>query len=152
DGPHGQRRPHHPGWRSLSGVRGPITMYQPRLFKESDLARIHKLVRAYPFATVVHSGAHGFDANHLPLLLDEKRGPEGTLRGHVARANPLWRELDGSREVLAIFHGPHAYVSSNFYAKPEEHVPTWNYAVVHAHGRPRVLEQPEELLGLLRDL
>jgi transcriptional regulator len=92
----------------------------------------------YALAAVVGSTAKGIQAHHLPLIFDP--GPEGlgTLRGHIARANSLWRDLSTGSEVLAIFQGPSHYISPNWYPSKQEHgkvVPTWNYAVVHARGR-----------------
>ena len=111
-------------------------MYLPPLFKQDDLPVLHALMRAHPFATLVVNTEAGLLANHIPLELAED-GPYGTLRGHVARANPLWRAYREGSEVLAIFHGPNGYISPNFYpskAATGEVVPTWNYAVAHAHG------------------
>jgi transcriptional regulator len=128
-------------------------MYQPKLFLETDRERIARLVGANPFATLVSTPDGGAPtADHVPLLLEDERGPQGTLVGHVARANPLWREMQSGRSVLAIFHGPHAYVPSVWYGNPEEHVPTWNYAVVHARAKPRVIESSEAILALLRKM
>jgi transcriptional regulator len=94
-------------------------------------------MRRSPLATLVAITARGLDANHLPLVLDESRGELGALRGHVARSNPLWREIAAGSEVLAIFHGDNRYISPSWYPTKREHgkvVPTWNYAVVHARG------------------
>ena len=95
-------------------------------------------MRRVPLATLVATTPHGLDANHIPLVLDESRGELGTLRGHVARTNPAWREITAGSEVLAIFQGDDRYISPSWYPTKREHgkvVPTWNYAVVHAHGR-----------------
>lgn len=130
-------------------------MYLPAHFEETDLGVLHTLVEAHPLATWVLNGS-GDDAaplvNHVPFLLDRTRGPFGTLIGHVARANPVWQH--GGRSVL-VFQGPQAYISPGFYASKQEHgkvVPTWNYAVVHAHGRFRAIEQADELLALVSRL
>ena len=117
-------------------------MYLPAHFAESRTEVLHALMRARPFATLVTQGASGPDANHLPLHLDVDASPQGRLVGHVARANPLWREAEDSA-VLAIFHGPQAYVTPSWYPTKHEHgkaVPTWNYVVVHARGRLRVVD------------
>jgi transcriptional regulator len=87
-------------------------------------------------------------ATHLPILLDAERGPLGTLRGHVARANPHWRYLAAGRPTLTVFAGAHAYVSPSWYATHPS-VPTWNYVAVHARGAPRRLEEPERVRELL---
>lgn len=137
-------------------------MYLPAHFEETDLAILQTLVDAHPLATWV-SNAAAVDAtsadagrelivNHIPFMLDRSRGPQGTLIGHVARANPLWRHL--SRSVL-VFQGPQAYISPGWYASKQEHgkvVPTWNYAVVHAHGLPRAIEARDELLRIVSHL
>lgn len=117
-------------------------MYLPRHFDEPDVPALHGLIRDYPLATLVTPLADGFDANHVPLLLDTEPAPLGTLRGHIARANPL-RELAAGTGLLAIFHGPQAYVSPSWYPGKMENgraVPTWNYAVVHAHGSLRLID------------
>ena len=92
----------------------------------------------YPLATVVAATATGIEANHIPLIFEPGSGGPGTLKGHIARANPMWRELKGGAEVLAIFQGASHYISPNWYPTKSQHgkvVPTWNYTVVHARGR-----------------
>src|SRR5579872_5244031 len=110
-----------------------MSVYLPNLFVEHHPEVLHDLIARYPMATIVVATGEGLVANHVPLLLDPARGPHGTLIGHVARANPLWRlELDAT-STLAIFHGAHAYVSPGWYATTRETgevVPTWNYEVV----------------------
>lgn len=123
-------------------------MYTPAHFAEDRLPVLQSLMRDYPLATLVTLTAGGLVANHIPLgftpaAADDAAtgaGPAsiGVLRGHVARANPVWKDFDPAAEVLAIFQGPQAYVSPSWYPTKREHgrvVPTWNYAVVHAHGR-----------------
>lgn len=117
-------------------------MYLPAHFEENRSEVLHALLRAQPFATLVTQGADGLTADHLPLQLEPGIGPFGALHGHVARANPLWRQAADS-EVLAIFHGPQAYVTPSWYPGKREHgkaVPTWNYVVAHARGRLRVID------------
>ena len=112
-------------------------MYTPASFRESRIDVLQGLMRAYPFATVVANGANGFVANHLPF---EVIG-DATLHGHVARGNEL-ATMDGA-EVLLIFQGPDGYISPNWYPSKHEtgrEVPTWNYAVVHVHGRLQVID------------
>lgn len=117
-------------------------MYQVAAFSEKRVEVMHALMRARPLATlaVVVNGAP--EVHHLPLLLDDQSGPWGSLRGHVARANPLWRQAQGaSLQALAVFHGPQTYVTPSWYATKRETgavVPTWNYAVVHARGELKV--------------
>jgi transcriptional regulator len=123
-------------------------MYLPRSFQETREHALQALLRDYPFATVVIAGAAGLAANHLPLEL-----VDGRLHGHVARGNEL-AKADGA-QVLAIFQGPDAYVSPNWYPSKHEtgrEVPTWNYAVVHVHGRLRVIEDKAWLRMLLERL
>jgi transcriptional regulator len=115
-------------------------LYIPEAFREADPARLHAFIVEHGFATLVSTGPDGMIATHLPLLLDPDRGPNGTLIGHLARANPHGEVLAAGGEALAIFHGPHAYVSPQWYTTPMA-VPTWNYAVVHAYGRPRIVDE-----------
>ena len=118
-------------------------MYLPKHFEEPRVEVMHELMRAHPLATLVTLTAGGLDANHIPLQLVADSSPFGTLQGHVARANPLWRDFDRNVEVLAVFRGPEGYISPSWYATKQETgkaVPTWNYAVVHAHGKLRVID------------
>lgn len=126
-------------------------MYIPKAFREDDLNTLHNLMREYSFATLItqHEGVPF--ATHLPFILDAKRGPNGTLLGHMARANPQWHDFASEQEVMVIFQGPHAYISPSWY-EVELSVPTWNYAVVHAYGIPRLVEEGEELYKLLKIL
>ncbi len=123
-------------------------MYVPQHFAETDVARLHALIHAHAFATLVSVIDYAPFATHVPLLLDAERGPLGTLVGHVARANPHWQSFDGRSPALAIFHGPHAYVSPRWFASAPN-VPTWNYEVVHASGAPRVQDDPAVVRALL---
>lgn len=127
-------------------------MYNPALFRVTDAARLHELVDAHPFGMLVAPGPHGVEIAHVPFVLDRGKGPHGTLRFHVARANDAWRAALAAQEVLAVFRGPDAYVSASWYEKPHEEVPTWNYAVVHAHGRAAGPMSREELRRLLADI
>src|SRR5262245_22604814 len=106
-------------------------MYIPKHFQTDDIAQMHELMRHHNFATLVTQQDGAPFASHLPFLLDATRGPHGTLLAHLARANPQWQHLAAGQVALAIFHGPHAYVSPSWYAAKLS-VPTWNYAVVHA--------------------
>ena len=121
-------------------------MYTPPHFEESRVDVMHDLVRHHPLATLVTlSNKDGIVANHVPLLVCESPKPFGTLQGHVARSNPLWTESRQDVESLAVFQGPEAYISPNWYATKQESgrvVPTWNYAVVHAYGFLRVFDDP----------
>ena len=123
-------------------------MYTPSYFRETRVDALHGLIREYPFATVVTHTATGLTANHLPF-----ERVNGVLHGHVARGNELAR-MDGA-EVLLVFRGPDGYISPNWYPTKHEtgrEVPTWNYAVVHVHGRLRVIEDAAWLRRLLEAL
>ncbi len=126
-------------------------MYVPASFRVEDPTAIASFVKAHPFATLVTTTEDGPFASHVPLLHHPEDDGPGVLRGHLARANPQWQHLAGGQPVLAIFHGPHAYVSPTWYATSPA-VPTWNYAVVHARGTPRIIEDPVELLPLIHEL
>jgi transcriptional regulator len=133
-------------------------MYQPAHFEQTDAAAIARLLAAHPLATLVWQSADGLSAEHVPLLFDrgDADGAHGTLRGHVARANALWREGAG-QPVMAVFQGTQAYVSPSWYPSKAAHgkvVPTWNYAVVHAHGTLRAVDDADwlrTLVGRLTD-
>lgn len=130
-------------------------MYLPEQFAETRIEELHRIVREHPLGMLVtHTGA-GLDANHLPFELDPARGPFGTLQGHIARANPLWQEVPAGAMVLVVFRGAHGYVSPNWYpSKHETHrsVPTWNYEVVHAHGRIRLIDDAKFVGGVVARL
>ena len=118
-------------------------MYLPSHFAEARVDVLHDLIRAYPFGTLVVLASNGLDANHIPFEIDPEPAPFGTLRGHLARANPLWKDFTAQVDALAIFQGPHTYISPSWYPTKKEHgkvVPTWNYAVVHAAGPLRVID------------
>jgi transcriptional regulator len=128
-------------------------MYLPKHFEQPDHDAIAQLLAAHPLATLAWQSADGLTAEHLPLMWDRDAGDGtlGTLRGHVARANPVWREAAGS-PVLAAFQGPQAYVTPSWYpskAATAKVVPTWNYAVVHIRGRLRVIEDAAWLRALV---
>lgn len=123
-------------------------MHIPHHFEESRRDVLRRAIEDHPLATLVTVGATGIDANHLPLELDAMAGACGTLRGHVSRNNPVWRDADQAAEALAIFQGPQAYISPGWYPSKQEHgrvVPTWNYVVVHARGRLRFIEDADWL-------
>jgi transcriptional regulator len=126
-------------------------MYNPKHFRTDDLAQMHDLIRRHSFGILVtqHEGAPF--ATHLPFLLDERRGPYGTLLAHLARPNPQWHDLAAGQEALAIFQGPHAYISPSWYGVAPS-VPTWNYAAVHAYGAARIVDDPAELRATLAGL
>jgi transcriptional regulator len=113
-------------------------MYVPAPFAELRVDELHRTIADYPLGMLVTPATDGFDANHIPFELDATRGEHGVLFAHVARANPVWRDTPPGSNVLVVFRGAEAYVSPNWYpskAETEREVPTWNYIVVHAHGR-----------------
>lgn len=130
-------------------------MYQPPHFREERLDVLHDLIRTHPFGAMVTVGADGLVANHYPFVIDQGQGELGTLRAHMSRANTQWRDLDGSRDALVIFQGVHTYITPSWYPSKAESgkvVPTWNYALVHAHGRPRAIHDPAWLLRHVGEL
>ena len=130
-------------------------MYTPAHFALDTPADLHALLAAHPLGTLVTHGPRGLDANHLPFLFDPAQGPLGTLRAHVARANPVWREAGDGAEVLVVFRGEQGYISPSWYpSKHEAHrqVPTWNYTAVHAHGRLRVRDDEKFVRGVVARL
>jgi transcriptional regulator len=130
-------------------------MYTPAAFTQQDPNELFELIGSSRLATLVTHGAQGLQASHLPFLLKRDEGPNGTLHGHLARANPHWRDLAAGSEALVIFQGPEAYVSPSFYPSKAEHgkvVPTWNYLAVHAYCQAEVFEEPERLLALVSQL
>lgn len=126
-----------------------MSLYQPTHFTETNPARIAAILAAHSFATLVSVRDGEPQASHLPLLFMPEEGPHGTLYGHLAKANPQAGFAPGE-SVLAIFHGPHAYVSPSWYATPG--VPTWNYCTVHARGRVRLIPEPAGKAKLVRAL
>ncbi len=129
-------------------------MYLPAHFAENDAAALHELIREFPLATLMTQGQAGPEANFIPLHLDTS-DTTTRLVGHVARANPLWREHPAEMPVLAVFHGPQAYVTPSWYPTKHEHgkaVPTWNYIAVQATGRLRVIDDASWLRAQLESL
>jgi transcriptional regulator len=130
-----------------------MTLYVPPHFAASDPGELFDFVQRHAFATMVSGGASGLQVSHIPFVAERDGAGKLRLLGHVARANSHWQALEGAGEVLAIFHGPHGYVSPGWY---EQHpaVPTWNYAVVHARGRATLMEEAElhELLMRLSSI
>jgi transcriptional regulator len=131
-------------------------MYIPRHFSfpQGAESQLHDLIEAHSFGLLVAGGAADGtppEGTHLPFVLDRARGALGTLIAHVARANPIWRTFEPGREVLAVFQGPHAYVSPDWYANSGL-VPTWNYIAVHGYGVPRLLAGEEQATAALAAL
>jgi transcriptional regulator len=130
-------------------------MYVPKYHAESDISVLHALIRAHPLGTWVTQGEGELLANHIPFLLDPTRGQNGTLIGHVARANRVWQSFSTQLNSVVVFQGAQTYVTPSWYPSKHAHgkaVPTWNYAVVHAHGLPRAIENGEWLLQHINQL
>lgn len=130
-------------------------MYLPAHFSEPRPEELHRIIRSHPLGVLVTQAGGALDANHIPFEFDPARGPQGTLTAHVARANPLWQQCAGGCDVLVIFRGAQAYISPNWYpSKHEAHrqVPTWNYEVVHAHGRLTVHDDDRYVRGVVARL
>jgi transcriptional regulator len=126
-------------------------MYVPKAFERTDLAELHRFIERHTFAVLCSTGEDGIPfASHLPLLMDRRAASPGHLVGHMARANPQWRHADG-RPVLAVFAGPHVYVSPAWY-QAEDVVPTWNYVTVHVTGIFRAIHERDALLEIVRDM
>ncbi len=130
-------------------------MYVPETFALTDPEQIRNVIRDYDFGLLVTANGGGPTATHLPFLLDETSGAQGTLFGHMARPNRHWRDLeamDPDDEVLVIFQGPHSYISPSWYGPEAKAVPTWNYVAVHVYGRPRVIRARDQIMHLLEKM
>ena len=128
-------------------------MYSPKHFEESRIEVMHDLIQGHPLATLITMSADGLNADHITLSIKIDGSPFGTLVGHVARSNPLLNNT--SVEILVVFQGPNAYISPSWYATKNQTgkvVPTWNYAVVHAYGTLRVIDNPLWLRAQLETL
>ena len=128
-----------------------MSLYNPKHFDTQDRAAVARLMHEHSFATLITPAVPEPLVSHLPLLLVPGCEPHGTLLGHFARANPHWQQV---REVhsIAVFHGPHAYVSPSWYQDPDRMVPTWNYATVHAHGVLEIVDDAIEARGIIAAL
>lgn len=122
-------------------------MYLPKSFELTDPNTIAEIIAANSFGTLISHGETGLQASHLPFEFDPQRS---ILRCHMARANPQWRDFQ-EQEVLAIFQGPHGYISPRWY-QTELAVPTWNYVAIHVYGQPRIIEDDAEVEALLENL
>ena len=130
-------------------------MYQPPHFREDRLAVQHALIHAHSLGLLVTAGPGGLQANHVPFLVEAGGSGHGTLRAHIARANPQLLELGAVSECLVVFQGPQQYISPSLYPTKHEHgkvVPTWNYITVHAWGRPKVIDDTAWLRQQVEDL
>jgi transcriptional regulator len=130
-------------------------MYTPAHFAVTDPAALHRIIREHPLGMLVTPSPDGLDANHIPFEFDPTVGAQGLLSAHVARANPVWQQCAGGADVLIVFRGNEHYISPNWYpSKHETHrqVPTWNYEVVHAHGRLTVRDDDKFVRGVVARL
>jgi len=130
-------------------------MYTPSHFAETQQEELHRIITEYPLGVLVTTGDNGLDADHLPFELDVSSGAQGHLLAHVARNNPLWEQCRDGAEVLVIFRAADAYISPNWYpSKHETHqqVPTWNYQVVHVHGKMHIRDDPQFVRGMVARL
>lgn len=130
-------------------------MYVPAHFAETRPEELTRIIRAHPLGMLVTHDAQGLDANHIPFEFDPGAGTHGVLTAHVARANPVWRQCAGGADVMVVFRGAQGYISPNWYpGKHETHrqVPTWNYEVVHAHGRLAVRDDEKFVRGIVARL
>jgi len=127
-------------------------MYNPPHFEETRPEELRRIIDQHPLGILVTREPQGLDANHLPFEFDPEGGEHGRLLAHVARANPLWQEANDGDETLVIFRGVDSYISPNWYpSKHELHqqVPTWNYQVVHVHGKIKIRDDQKFLLGVV---
>jgi transcriptional regulator len=130
-------------------------VYLPKHFEETDHRELHRIIGDFPLGALVINGPDGLDADHLPFELEPKSGERGLLRAHVARANALWQRVRDGDPVLVVFRAGDAYVSPNWYpSKHEFHrqVPTWNYRVVHVHGRIAIRDDERYVRGVVARL
>jgi transcriptional regulator len=123
-------------------------MYIPAAFAVTDPAKLEEVISSNSFGTIISKDGDSFFASHLPFLYHPRRGKQGVLLSHMARANRHWQLFQEQEEALIIFTGPHAYISPTWYAA-EVAVPTWNYIAVHVHGYPRITETEAELGAIL---
>jgi len=127
-------------------------MYIPKHFAMAETAACHQVIVENSFGELVTLDGSGLPfASHLPFLVDPARGASGTLIAHMARANPQWQHFTNGKPVLAMFRGPHAYISPAWYATHPS-VPTWNYIAVHAYGIPKIIDAPGAMEDILRRL
>ncbi len=130
-------------------------MYIPPAFREDRIETLHAFIRQHPLGLLATAGEGGLAATPLPFLVYAGEGERGTLRAHMARANPHWRELQGGAECLVVFMGPQGYITPSWYPTKQETqkvVPTWNYVCVQAWGRPRIVEDAAWLRRQIDDL
>lgn len=126
-------------------------MYIPLSFKEENPDVLFKFIEKYSFGVLFSQHQNKPEATHLPFLINKEKGPKGLLIAHFAKANKHWKKLIPEKEILCVFQGPHTYISPSWY-KTRETVPTWNYATVHVYGKPKLIQDLEELRKMVTDL
>lgn len=128
----------------------PETVYIPAVQRVEDRKFLHDFMDDFPFVDLV-TASPTIRITHIPVVLDRKAGPYGTIYGHIARNNPQQQTFDGKTQAVIVFHGPESYISPTWYEKPES-VPTWNFAVVHASGKLKPIADKANLHELLANL
>ncbi len=129
-------------------------MHIPKKFKQNDQNHLKDIIIKYPFATLITNSDAGLEANHIPLFLNQSNGKD-VLQGHIAKANPLWKNLKDKSEVLVVFNGPNCYISPNYYPTKKETgkaVPTWNYVTVHVKGVMSYIHDEKWKLNMINNL
>jgi len=126
-------------------------MYIPKHFAETEADALAHVMQSASFATIITSEDGAPKATHMPMVFVPQEGGNGTFLGHFARANDHWKSMNGDTTALAIFTGINAYIGPNWY-KSENMVPTWNYAAVHAYGKPVIISETEAVIGILHRL
>ncbi len=129
-------------------------MHIPNKFKQDDAKLLEDIIRQYSFATLITQSKMGLEANHIPFFLHQEKG-KNILQGHIAKANPLWKNVDDQSEVLITFNGPNYYISPNYYPTKKVHgkaVPTWNYISVHVRGKMSYIHDNDWNLAMLHNL
>lgn len=130
-------------------------MYVPAHFEVANVEDLHRLMREHPFAVLITNGKGGLDANHIPFELDVAGGKNGILHAHVARNNPVWADVKNGDDVMVVFRAEDAYITPTWFpSKHEFHkqVPTWNYRVVHAHGKVTIRDDEKYVRGVVAKL
>lgn len=129
-------------------------MHIPKIFRQESLAELHEAIRRYPFASLITYSQSGLEVNHIPFVLKEVDGKQ-LLQGHIARANPLWQNVDDQSEALVVFNGPNHYISPNYYPTKKatgKAVPTWNYISVNVKGTLSYVHDSAWLYNMIDEL
>lgn len=129
-------------------------MHIPKKFEQNDPSQFKKFIHNYPFATLITNSESGLEANHIPFFLNQSKGKD-VLQGHIAKVNPLWKNVKDKLDVLVVFNGPNCYVSPNHYPTKKETgkaVPTWNYVTVHVKGIMSCIHDKQWNLNMINNL